>query len=188
MLPTDHLLLIGTTGMLHQASLALSSRAHHTTALARTTQSLERLADKTPGHIALTTYAVDWTDPDAMRAALIEAMTAHGAFTQMLLWVHRDGLTTKKILADILATTSTPCAIFDVLGSAHADPRAQPSHPGAGLRALNDERVRYHAVILGAKRTEDGSRRWLTHDEICRGTLEAVTSGAAETIVGTLDF
>ena len=48
------------------------------------------------------------------------------------------------------------------------------------------EHIDYRRVILGFIETS-GSRRWLTHHEICEGVISAVDGKAQEYVVEALD-
>ena len=165
-----HLLLVGATGMLAKAGEAIVPGALHTTLVASTTESLERFRASVP-EASLSLLALDWSESDAVRASLSQACKEHGVFDAVLLWVHRNGHDLKLILAQLLDSASGPCHVWDVLGSAHADPLQHLSDQTVVLRA--HPRVAYRAIVLGFVR-EKGGKRWLTHGEISQGVLRGI--------------
>src|SRR5690606_4543804 len=96
-------------------------------------------------------------------------------------WFH-----TLKIAAPRLLAENVTGRLFQVLGSAVAD----PAHPDRLARAasvaegLHDCRLRQ--VVLGFK-DEAGRSRWLTNSEISEGVLDAVRTDRALTFIGQVE-
>jgi hypothetical protein len=72
---------------------------------------------------------------------------------------------------------------FQVLGSRVAD----PEHPGRLEKAAGVARglptCRLQQVVLGFK-VENGASRWLSHDEISGGVLEAIRTDRPHSVIG----
>ena len=126
-------------------------------------------------------HRVDWQDQPAFLAALDALAADHGPFNQALVWMHgRDD----PLRAHIAHRMAQDGLLVEVLGSA-------ASRPGAfgdiRVRQMQDiAHIRYRQVLLGF-RHDDGVSRWLTHEEICAGTLEAFASDEVVTVAGQVE-
>ncbi|MEM6430023.1 MAG: short-chain dehydrogenase [Deinococcota bacterium] len=177
----QHVLTIGTTGMLAAATRVLAQRATRVTCLARTPASLGSLAASMPTDAAnLHPVAVDYQHSDAFMKAVQDA-NADTPIDLVVAWFHRNGLDTCKRLIGYLNSQASPVGVFHVVGSAARDPSnpAQWPQPEAGGV------VTYHQIILGFV-LEAESSRWLTHQEISDGVLEAIQHKYSRHIIGTV--
>jgi hypothetical protein len=177
----QHVLTIGTTGMLAAAIRALAQHATQMTCLARTAASLAKLAASMPSNAAnLHTLAVDYQDSDTFMNAVQDANEGI-PIDLVVAWFHRTGLDTCTRLINYLNSQPSPVDVFHVVGSAARDPSnsAQWPQPEAGGA------VAYHQIILGFV-LEGESSRWLTHEEISDGVLEAVEHHRSRHIIGTV--
>lgn len=178
----DHVLVIGGTGMLAAATRELAGRSDVLTTVARTPRSLRALADSVADTgCVLHEVALDWSDPEAFLSALVDHIERTGPPALVLAWLHRDNLGPE--VAQRVAGSGSACDFFQVRGSAAASPTAQPDELGSDPRIPKN--VTYHQVILGFHLDGTGSR-WLTHGEISRGVLEAITAAMPLTIIGTV--
>ena len=169
--------------MLAGASVALAARSEAMTSVARTRRSLAALdaaiADTVRVHHVLT---LDWHEPDRF----VGEIERHVATTKppdlIVAWIHDDGRALR--LAEALATPERPPTFVHVVGSASGDVGAVADGVRAGMGAP-EIAVRYRQVVLGAHRTA-GGMRWLTHDEISTGVLEAIEQGRDRFVVGVV--
>ncbi|QDG51136.1 hypothetical protein FIV42_10430 [Persicimonas caeni] len=175
MTPPNHLLIIGGTGMLAAASKHLVELAHRATLVARGRDGLERIAQSGEAR----TLAVDYHHTDTLINELRAARREHGPFDLVLLWIHSTAEPTFDAVVDLLGEQVEACRVFDVRGSASTDPTSEVDR----RREYANERVDYRRVVLGYVH-EQGVSRWLTHDEICTGVLQAIANGAEEWVVG----
>lgn len=126
-------------------------------------------------------FDCDYHDEAQFRRALLAAVHRNGPIDLAVAWFH-----TLKIPAPRLLAEQVRGRMFQVLGSATAD----PAHPDRLLRAaevgegLPDCRLRQ--VVLGFVQ-EAGGSRWLTNPEISAGVLEAITADRPLTIVGQVE-
>lgn len=175
-----HVLMLGGTGMLRSATLSLMSRAARMTSVSRTASSLEALHAAAPGGVAHVKVTADWNDPAAFLKAVSSALKGVTPPDLAVAWVHRSSLAHE--VASLLATSTSDCQFFHVVGSARRDP--------LGIAAYWAQRapvgIRYHQVVLGSVAQGD-QRRWLTDVEISDGVLTAIDSGEPLTVVGTAD-
>lgn len=119
----------------------------------------------------------DYTDEAALSAVL------SGIAPDLIIaWVHSRLPAARRMLA---ARLKKGGRFVQVLGSAHGDP-ARPDRLEDMKDAAAGLPVAYQAVVLGFV-LESGRARWLTDGEISNGVFEAVESGAALAIVGTVE-
>lgn len=175
MTPPNHLLIIGGTGMLAAASKRLVARAQQATLVARGRDGLQRIAQSGEARI----LAIDYHHTDALIDELRTARSEDGPFDLVLLWMHSSAERSFDAVVDFLGEQVEACRVFDVRGSASADPACEVDR----RRGYADGRVDYRRVVLGYVR-EQGVSRWLTYDEICTGVLRAIADGAEEWVVG----
>ena len=160
-----HTLVVGGTGMLSGLCEALAGDGGRLSLLSRQASGPDG-------------FACDYYDPAGFSAALDAAVARSGPISLAVAWFH-----TLKIEAPRLLAERVEGRLFQVLGSAAADPshpwrletaqKVAEGLPGCDLRQ----------VVLGFQIEAAGSR-WLTHDEISDGVLDAVRSDRALTIIG----
>lgn len=160
-----HTLVVGGTGMLSGLCEALAGDGGRLSLLSRQASGPDGIA-------------CDYHDAASFAAALKAAVARSGPIDQAVAWFH-----TLKIEAPRLLAEQVQGRLFQVLGSAAADPahpwrletarKVAEGLPGCDLRQ----------VVLGFKVEPEGSR-WLTHDEISGGVLEAMRADRSLTIIG----
>jgi molybdopterin-guanine dinucleotide biosynthesis protein A len=150
-----HALVVGATGMLAELTRGLAGRGHRVTSMARRASA--------PGE-GVTPVAQDYREADGLSAALSRAVEERGAIELAVCWIHTDAPAAPRIVADALAPGARLVQVF-----------------GTRVSPLDDVplHVAYRQVLLGSI---DG--RWLTHDEISSGVLEAVDADRPVTVVG----
>jgi NADPH:quinone reductase-like Zn-dependent oxidoreductase len=159
-------LVVGGTGMLAGATVALAARAEALTLVARRP---EPLAARTGADAV----ALDWAQPDA--AARIAAVP--GGHALGVIWLHDEACGQARAFEDRLAPGAR---LIRVHGSRSTDPAVRALRepdPRAGLRR--------QVVILGwhhDPQAPDG-QRWLTDAEISAGVLAAVDHPALEALI-----
>ncbi|MEM7737761.1 MAG: hypothetical protein AAF267_18440 [Deinococcota bacterium] len=187
----QHILAIGTTGMLAAATRTLAQHASQMTCLARTPASLARLVasmpqDATKIHTAeihtaeVHTVTADYQDSHAFMD-VIDRATQHAPIDMVVAWFHQPGMESCSKLISYLDAQARPVDMFHVVGSAARD----PSNPDLWPQPEANSIVTYHQIILGFV-LEGESSRWLTHQEISEGLLEAIHHRHNKHIVGTV--
>jgi molybdopterin-guanine dinucleotide biosynthesis protein A len=149
-----HALVVGGTGMLAGVTAELAARGHPVTVVARRESTLP------VSHLTL-----DHRDGDALRRGLAEAAAERGPFELAVVWAHTDAPDVPGLVA---AATAPGGRVVQVFGTRVWPLAPVPVH------------VAYRQVLLGS--AEGG--RWLTHDEISRGTLEAIDADRPVHVVG----
>ncbi len=191
-----HALVVGGTGMLAAATLALARDYRVVSVIARNRDRLQDLAARLhrppggeqaagggPWSGIINPIALDYRDTAALRAALQDAVRQHGPIELAVCWIHRTAPAAPAVVAAFTGTPERPGRFFHVQGSVAADPaRAEP-----GQRAALEQAgpILYREVILGFV-IEEGRSRWLTHREISEGVLEAIRADRPRFIVGTV--
>ena len=177
----EHVLTIGTTGMLAQATQALAEQSRVLTCVARTEASLERLQNRmSQVNCEFRPVAVDYHDENLFTKE-VEQAWRHAPFDLVLAWMHSSARASFEKMSDFLARRAVEIKLFHVVGSAATNP-AQTARD----QVLETDNLSYHQVILGFQIETSGSR-WLTHDEISRGTLQAIREGHAQHVIGTVE-
>ena len=177
----DHALVIGGTGMLRRATVAIGKRSKRLTAVARTATSLAALARLLADREGDRYETLDWNQPEQFISDLRRLVNEAGHPTLVLAWLHDVNLGAR--VASAVSVHEKPYDFFQVIGSSGGSP-----HSGAAAVRERVERVthiRYFQVVLGFKR-EAGASRWLTNDEISDGVLEAIRKREACRIIGTV--
>lgn len=180
---TSHALVIGGTGMLRDATLDLARQGYAVTAIARRQARLDSLAADAPDRIF--PIALDYRDTVALAAAVESAVAERGPVTLAVTWIHSTAPDAPLAVANTLSGAGVPFHYYDVLGSASADPSRLRPDEAALFQQLPG--LTYHEVILGFVLLPSGRSRWLTNEEISGGLLEAIASGTARHIVGTVE-
>lgn len=178
-----HLLIIGGTGMLAEASILLASRYETLTLVARSRASLLRIdrnldSEKCDRHL----LNLDWSQ----RSTFIESISQHiqsvGIPNRVLAWVHEDRLAAE--LARMFASHTICTDFFHVRGSAAANPAKDSNAVRDSVMSFSD--LNYHEIILGFQLT-DSSSKWLSHSEISKGVTFAIDHPKPKHIVGTVE-
>lgn len=170
-----HALVIGGTGMLVEASVWLSQNGYRVSVIGRNPEKMQRLIEKNPER--MNPVPVDYRDTEKLTEQLSQIQQKNGPIQLVLAWIHSDGPDVIPCLIDSLPRDSE-WNLFHVYGSSSnlVEIKAQVSVP---------VHVRYHQIQLGFH-LENGGSRWLTHDEISAGVIEAMREGKTQYVVGTL--
>jgi hypothetical protein len=150
-----HALVVGGTGMVARATRALGERGHRVTCIAR------RPRDLGPG---VTVETTDYHDSARFREALARAAESRGPIELAVCWIHTDAPDAPRTVAESLAPGARLVQVFGTRVWPLAD---VPLH------------VAYRQVLLGSV-----SGRWLTHDEISAGIVEAIDADLPVRVVG----
>lgn len=176
-----HTLVVGGTGMLAAASKTLALRSHRLTSVARTLRSLATLdaalADAGCVHHAC---PLDWTEPERFLCGIERHVAATEPPDLVVAWIHDDELAIR--LAERLATARRPPVFVHVVGSSSGDPTVV-ADAVRGRLSKGPYAAHYRQAILGVRRT-GRTVRWLTHEEISSGVVEAIDRAAPTFLIG----
>jgi hypothetical protein len=158
-------LVVGGTGMLWGTCLGLRETGHEVYALARNTHH------HYPG---IHPVVVNYKDLVQLEAAL-EPLEP---FDMAVVWIHSDAPQTPYVVAKYVDGP-----YYHVLSSQAGEPselvnpRRRQHFEGVGTD--------YREIILGFVAEQWGSR-WLEHEEIATGVLQAIGQNARQFVVGTV--
>jgi NAD(P)-dependent dehydrogenase (short-subunit alcohol dehydrogenase family) len=152
-------LVLGGTGMLAGAASSLLDDGWHVVLPSRRRPSAPLTNGRPP---AAQWVQADWTDPTTL--AKSAGVALGGAADLLVAWVHRGVRTAVLRAVEPLLAPGAP--VVEVHGSASANPLGGCPDP-----VLADHPTQQ--VVLGYVR-HAGRTRWLTHDEISSGVLDAV--------------
>ena len=150
-----HALVVGATGMLAELTRGLAGRGHRVTSIARRPSALGD---------GVTPVAQDYRDAEGLSAALSRAAEERGPIELAVCWIHADAPAAPHIVADAIAPGAR---LLQVFGTRVWPLDVVPVH------------LAYRQVLLGSI-----EGRWLTHDEISSGVLEAVDADRPLSVVG----
>lgn len=179
----QHTLIIGGTGMLTEASVALAREAQIFTSVARSLESLrslDRLIRAVPCEHHM--VSLNWSEPEVFCEGLGDHAARIGAPTLAVAWLHDDSL--GPGVARSLAQTDGTLDFFQIRGSSAGSPRVGADAVTREFSRLS--RVQYHQIILGFKLTQTGSR-WLHNSEISSGVLAAIADRKPLSVVGVVE-
>ncbi|POB00190.1 hypothetical protein C2134_02675 [Chromobacterium sinusclupearum] len=168
-------LVVGGTGMLAKATRYLADHASQLILVSRDSLATA----KRLGLSSANCVSADWTTVPAFLAATKPTIDRFPP-DLIILWMHESGLGARLGLLDMVRGSN--CRIVDIHGSGS----------GKVLDRVAQRRLevvqagcRYTAVVLGAVQEHDRSSRWLTHDEISLGVIQAIKS-TSDCVVGSI--
>jgi hypothetical protein len=180
----NHVLVVGGTGMLRAATLGLALRAEYVSVVARGEARLAELAEEAarlPGVVM--PWSADYRNDPSLATTVTSAQEAFGPVDTVVAWIHADAGNAPVLVARLVGANGRPFRWFDVVGSGDGDSRSRADARRDDLAAVT--KLTYHRVVLGRVREDDGFR-WLTHEEISRGVLDAIDAARPESIVGEI--
>ncbi|MBM7839647.1 NAD(P)-dependent dehydrogenase (short-subunit alcohol dehydrogenase family) [Alkalihalobacillus xiaoxiensis] len=170
-----HALVFGGTGMLAKTTSWLAEQADHTVVFARNKSRAGRISKK------VSAIELDYTETEALKALIIKAIEENGPVDLVHTWIHG---TAPKGMATIVTTVNQlqdqSWRLIHVKGSSES--RESIDHP---FEAAANRQVFYQEVKLGFE-IENNQSRWLTHQEIADGTMEAISTSVESYTIGTL--
>ncbi|WP_033541176.1 short-chain dehydrogenase [Planococcus sp. CAU13] len=170
-----HALVIGGTGMLANVSIWLAENGYHVSVIGRNPEKMQRLLDQNPAQ--LTPVLVDYTNTKELAEQLHHIQQQNGPIQLVVAWIHSNGTQVIPCLTESLPRLQS-WDLFQVNGSSSKleDIKANTAVP---------PHVDYHQIQLGFK-IEDGLSRWLTHEEISDGVIEAIRENKSKHVIGTI--
>jgi len=160
-------LVLGGTGMLAGSAVDLLEDGWHVVLPSRRRPTLPATNGHSGPPRAARWVKADWSAPDALATAAADALG--GPADLLVAWVHRE--VRAAVLRAVGPLLAPGAPVVEVHGSASANPLGGcpdpvlPSHPT-------------QQVVLGYVR-HAGRTRWLTHEEISAGVLDAVRRALA---------
>jgi hypothetical protein len=131
-------------------------------------------------------YDCDYYDEAAFTAAMDLAIAREGPVDLAVAWFHTLKIAAPRRLAERIGAMEWPGRLFQVLGSATADPAYPERLDRAAVVGDGLPSCRVRQVALGFKIEGDRSR-WLTDAEISHGVLAAIRADARYSVVGQVE-
>jgi len=172
-----HALVIGGSGMLANACLWLADNGYRVSVVGRDRSRLDRLAQQNDNIIPI---SADYNEDERFRKAIRQSIAAHGPYELVVAWIHSNDITVIEMISEQLNSAKDfAWRIHHLLGSReNAEEKLQEIAPlGNG---------QYCQIQLGFV-LENGKSRWMTHDEISNGVIQAIREGASRHLIGTLE-
>ena len=163
-------LIIGGTGMLMKASHYFLQQYGQVHLLARNKQKLEETIRSCPNiKASYNLHCIDYSNS----SSILNGLKNINHLDMIISWVHSNGLQNKLALFKHFQSQNSNLQIYDILGSASYNPSEQ----------LEQSDFEIQKIVLGFK-IEKGQSRWLTHDEISQGCIEAIKLSFPVYIIG----
>lgn len=170
----NHILIVGGTGMLKEASLYYANQNFNVSVIARAkSNKLKNLAQ----HPNIIPVEVDYSNGILLQKQLQETIDQHGPLQTVISWIHGYAQSAHQVIGEMIY--SSPCHYFHLLGSGNLE-ALQKSMNINPLQ--NFSNIHYHRIVLGHL-----SNRWLTHQEISQGVIHAVEEKEDTYIIGSID-
>lgn len=165
-----HALVIGGTGMLKNVSLWLTKQGYHVSVIGRNEEKLYRLVETAP--TAFTPLQVDYQDDERLRESITYTMKKNGPIHLVVAWIHGTAPHALDIINEQLEGI---WRLVQIVGS-----RADLTQLKVTSNSSSYQQVQLGFII------EENHSRWLTHDEIAAGVIDAIVTGTEVTIVGNV--
>lgn len=163
--------------------LSLAIRGHVVSVVAQKPERLEAMRDEAAKHGGVIhPLPVDYGHAVQLANRIVSAQGAWGPITTAVCWVHGDSPQALPTIAAHLRGRTPPARLFHLIGSADTRPAARSAIEEFAKRVPD---IAWRRVLLGFKFKQDGSR-WLTHEEIWRGTLGAIDNDWTESVIGVV--
>ncbi|MCL6515818.1 MAG: short-chain dehydrogenase [Alicyclobacillus sp.] len=171
-----HTVVVGGTGMLSGVTTWLAEHGHTVSVISRRPGRFSVTSDC---HGTFHSITVDYRSSSELRQCVAGAMAQYGPIELAVFWIHSDAPDAFRIIADEISThAENPWRLFHVRGSsAHLNPDPPPVPPAC----------LYRQVVLGFVLEPDMTSRWLTHQEISDGVIQAIQNDWEHSVVGTLE-
>ncbi|GGE36841.1 short-chain dehydrogenase [Pullulanibacillus camelliae] len=173
-----HVLVVGGTGMLKKVSIWLAQQGYAVSVMGRNQERLQAVVEAADGEGDIHPVAIDYRQTDLFNTMLETIQVQRGAIHLVVSWIHSDAPEAfDTLIKGVNGSETNVWRLFRVRGSA-----AYLSKP---LVAIPNHCL-YREILLGFIVEESGASRWLTHDEIAGGVIEAIQTDRGKSIVGQL--
>lgn len=174
-----HALVVGGTGMLANVSLWLLENGYHVSVIARNAGRMDKLIEKTSFKRNLTPLLVDYKNSDELQKRVQSAIKQNGQINLVVAWIHSIAENALSTIVTEVSNNNHQWELFHVLGSSSNVDQIKKVFP-VPENCLN------YQIRLGFVMEETYSR-WLTHQEISEGVIEAIKKKEKVRILGQLE-
>lgn len=179
-----HILVVGGSGMLAEVSRHFALRCETISVIGRSLPKLEHLfKGRRFTGIKSNLIPVDYKREGRLKGELTGAIDNYGPIEIAVGWIHDTAAKAPGLIMDLMQEQGILSRYFEIAGSGDQDIlKTKITIPD---RIDVENNVLYRKVVLGY-RGFGKKKRWLTHEEICGGVIDAVASDRELTIVGEL--
>lgn len=174
-----HGLVVGGTGMLAKTTIWLADNGYYVSVLARNRRKMDKLLEQSHKRGQLIQIPVDYKNHEELKHRLRENFEQNGTPCLVVAWIHSDAVKAREIIIQEVSKTSIPFDLYIILGSSS-------NREVVRQNIAVPEHCTLHIVQLGFVVENNGSR-WLTHDDIAGGVIEAIKHEKIEQVVGVLE-
>ncbi|WP_203364672.1 short-chain dehydrogenase [Bacillus sp. REN10] len=171
----QHVLIVGGTGMLSEVSLWLAKNNDHVSVVARDQRKMERMVNKSVEKSNIIPVLVDYSHDDELRRAILLLTEKYGSIDLVIAWIHSYAENALGSIIDIVSNNSDQWELYHILGSSSDINEIKKS-------ITVPKNCRYHQIQLGFI-IKNNMSRWLTHDEISSGVIDAIKNNEASPVV-----
>jgi glucuronate isomerase len=172
-------LVVGGSGMLTDLSIMLAESGYLVYVVGRSSEKMNNLLRKSNDNKNLIPVLIDYSDEQNLSKKIYEIILENNTIQLTVAWVHSYAEHAIQSIINQISATSGSSRFVHVLGS-----RSNLEKIKSALVIPNH--CFYSQVKLGYVK-QDNEQRWLTHEEICKGILEAINSKKNIHIVGMLN-
>ncbi|MEI4771443.1 hypothetical protein WAX74_17590 [Psychrobacillus sp. FJAT-51614] len=172
-----HICIIGGTGMLGDVTKWYADKNFIVSVVARNGEKLNQLKLSCSKPDNIKESLVDYRDSNTLEESLKKNIYKYGPFSEMVIWMHEDGLSSLETIYKLLEEQSV---IWQIIGSQRDTQQFRTQYQPS-------TEVVYNLIQLGFQ-TENNSRRWLTNSEIANGVIQSIQSGRSYNLIGELSF
>lgn len=169
-----HVLVIGGTGMLKEASLWFADNGYIVSVIGRNPKKHKNMSSVSTCPERINSLIVDYTNHALLERQLRDAMANYGPFSMVVSWI--SSLPSLKLINDIVSEHSSSWKLYQVKGSRRYfedDVLPVPSN------------CKHRSIYLGFV-IEGDTSRWLMNTEISQGVIKSVEEDTKDSIIGVL--
>ncbi len=176
--------------MLRKGTLHLSQLYDHLSLVARSAGRLERIVEEGRERGgSIYPVSLDYRRSELLGEEVDRVIDLYGPVDLLLSWIHASAPEAFGVVASVIERRTNrkeggKTLWYEVLGSAVADPAA--GEPERERLLAGYSGIDYRSIVLGFE-IEGERSRWLTHDEISAGVIDAVHRGRRRSIVGRIE-
>lgn len=169
----NQVLVFGGTCMLSEAVSWLGGQCKDLVVYARNEKKAQSIRQP------FTFYELDYTKTEDVKKAIMEALAENGEVDLVLAWVHGTAPhAVQTIIDEVNRLQAKSWRLVHVKGSSSSKEAIEKKEKANGSCI-------YQEVFLGFI-VEESHSRWLTHEEISSGTIEAIENKSSRHLIGTL--
>ncbi|MBS4209461.1 short-chain dehydrogenase [Bacillus sp. FJAT-50079] len=173
-----HALIVGGTGMLANVSHWLVANGYHVSVIGRNQVRMEKFLERIDSK-EVTPIIVDYINEKELRERLQQSIRLNHPINLVVAWIHTIAPDALKAICHEVSLYHYEWSLFHVLGSSSniEDIKQKTAVPPF---------CQYHQIQLGFI-NEGNQSRWLTHQEISNGVIEAIQQKKSVHTVGVIE-